>query len=72
MYLFDLIMIFFQSQEWLGETKVKVGMKLEVVNKMCVSAMRVAAIKEVIGGRLRLNYADTGVSQCRYLHFMLS
>ncbi|CAG5115770.1 unnamed protein product, partial [Candidula unifasciata] len=45
--------------EWLDGHKLKLGMQLEVVNKMCVSAMRVAVIKEVIGGRLRLNYLDS-------------
>ncbi|XP_059152588.1 MBT domain-containing protein 1-like isoform X2 [Physella acuta] len=48
-----------KSQEWLQEHKLKVGMQLEVVNKMCVSAMRVAAIKDIIGCRLRLNYLDS-------------
>ena len=33
----------------------------EVVDKMCVSAMRVANVEEIIGGRLRLQYADTKV-----------
>ncbi|XP_005093400.1 MBT domain-containing protein 1 [Aplysia californica] len=49
-----------KSQEWLHEHKMKMGMQLEVVNKMCVSAMRLAVIKDIIGGRLRLNYADSG------------
>lgn len=33
-------------------------MHVEVVNRMCVSAMRVATVDEVIGGRLRLRYDD--------------
>ena len=40
---------------------IKPGMKLEVVDKMCVSAMRVATVDEVIGGRLRLHYDDSKV-----------
>ncbi|XP_071086905.1 MBT domain-containing protein 1-like [Haliotis cracherodii] len=34
------------------------GVQVEVVDKMCVSAMRVAIVHEVIGGRLRLAYMD--------------
>ena len=34
---------------------------MEVVDRMCVSAMRVATIEEVIGGRLRLHYDDAKV-----------
>ncbi|KAH9495238.1 MBT domain-containing protein 1 [Bulinus truncatus] len=48
-----------KSQEWIEDHKLKVAMQLEVVNKMCVSAMRVAIIKEIIGCRLRLNYLDS-------------
>ncbi|KAK6976280.1 MBT domain-containing protein 1 [Biomphalaria glabrata] len=48
-----------KSLEWLEDHKLKVGMQLEVVNKLCVSAMRVAVIKEIIGCRLRLNYLDS-------------
>lgn len=36
-------------------------MHVEVVDKMCVSAMRVATVDEIIGGRLRLNYVDSKV-----------
>ncbi|CAL1541940.1 unnamed protein product [Lymnaea stagnalis] len=48
-----------KAQEWLQDHKLKFGMQLEVVNKMCVSAMRLAAIKDIIGCRLRLNYLDS-------------
>ncbi|GFN77679.1 mbt domain-containing protein 1 [Plakobranchus ocellatus] len=48
-----------KAHEWLGEHKIKTGMYLEVVNKMCVSAMRLAVVKDVIGCRLRLNYVDS-------------
>ena len=41
------------------------GTRVEVVDKMCVSAMRVAKVEEVIGGRLRLQYTDSKV--CRFL-----
>ncbi|KAK3100006.1 hypothetical protein FSP39_013414 [Pinctada imbricata] len=37
----------------------KEKMRVEVVDKMCVSAMRVANVEEIVGGRLRLQYADT-------------
>ncbi|GFS22978.1 MBT domain-containing protein 1 [Elysia marginata] len=50
---------YMRAHEWLGEHKIKKGMFLEVVNKMCVSAMRCAVVKEVIGCRLRLNYVDS-------------
>ena len=43
-------------------------MRLEVVDKMCVSAMRVAVIKEVIGGRLRLVYQDSEVCLAMCFH----
>jgi len=36
-------------------------MQLEVVDKMCVSAMKVAKVQEVVGGRLRLHYLDSKV-----------
>uniref|UniRef100_A0A0B7B795 FCS-type domain-containing protein n=1 Tax=Arion vulgaris TaxID=1028688 RepID=A0A0B7B795_9EUPU len=48
-----------KALEWLDGHKLKSGMQLEVVNKMCVSAMRLAVIKDIIGGRLRLNYLDS-------------
>lgn len=43
-------------------------MQLEVVDKMCVSAMKVAKVQEVVGGRLRLHYTDSKVG---YLHIEL-
>ncbi|PVD34462.1 hypothetical protein C0Q70_05737 [Pomacea canaliculata] len=45
--------------ECIDEHKLKRGMKIEVVDKMCVSAMRVAIIEAIVGGRLRLTYADS-------------
>lgn len=42
----------------------KYHMQVEVVDKMCVSAMRVARVEEIIGGRLRLQYSDTKVCNC--------
>lgn len=44
-------------------------MQLEVVDKMCVSAMKVAKVQEVVGGRLRLHYTD---SKVQHLHIELS
>eukprot|EP00106_Octopus_bimaculoides_P006140 XP_014773582.1 PREDICTED: MBT domain-containing protein 1-like isoform X1 [Octopus bimaculoides] len=40
----------------LNDHKFKRGMHVEVVNKMCVSSMRVATIDEIVGGRLKLQY----------------
>ena len=37
-------------------------MKVEVIDKMCVSAVRVATVIEVTGGRLHLQYNDVPVS----------
>ena len=48
-------------QESLNEHPIKVNMKVEVVDKTCVSAMRVATVDEIIGGRLRLQYVDNKV-----------
>lgn len=45
-------------QESISGHKFKKGIQVEVVDRMCVSAMRVATIEEVIGGRLRLHYND--------------
>ena len=45
-------------QENITEHPIKQGMKLEVVDKMCVSAMRVATVDEIKGGRLHLLYVD--------------
>ncbi|GBN05358.1 MBT domain-containing protein 1 [Araneus ventricosus] len=38
---------------------IKKGMKLEVVDKNLISAVRLATVKEVIGGRLHLKYDDS-------------
>ncbi|XP_064636083.1 MBT domain-containing protein 1-like isoform X2 [Lineus longissimus] len=45
--------------ENLNNGQLKKGMFVEVVDKMCVSAMRVATVDEVHGGRLRLKYTDS-------------
>lgn len=45
--------------ESINDIPIKKGMQLEVVDKMCVSAMKVAKVQEVVGGRLRLHYVDT-------------
>ena len=34
----------------------KQGMKLEVIDKLCLSTMSVATVEEVTGGRLKLRY----------------
>ena len=40
---------------------IKTGMHVEVVNKNCVSAMRVATVDTLIGCRLKLRYDDPKV-----------
>ena len=35
---------------------LKEGMKLEVIDKLCLSTMSVATVEEVIGGRIKLRY----------------
>lgn len=47
------------------KSKLKVGMKLEVVDKKRISAVRVASITAVVGGRIHVEYekmepADAG------------
>ncbi|KAL3878957.1 hypothetical protein ACJMK2_031281 [Sinanodonta woodiana] len=44
--------------EGINDHKIKKKMHVEVVDKMCVSAMRVASVDEIVGGRLRLHYDD--------------
>lgn len=56
-----LLFAVLQFTECIDEHKLKRGMKIEVVDKMCVSAMRVAIIEAIVGGRLRLTYADSKV-----------
>lgn len=45
----------------LNDHKFKRGMHVEVVNKMCVSSMRVATIDEIVGGRLKLQYEGVSI-----------
>ena len=50
-----------QFQKCVHDHGLRPGMVVEVVNKVCVSAMTVATISEIIGGRLRLSYLDKQV-----------
>ena len=59
MYICYIISV--QVVESITNISLKSGMKVEVVDKMCVSAMRVASVDEIIGGRLRLQYVDSMV-----------
>ena len=54
----------FQSRlkESLDPSPLCKEMNVEVVDKMCVSAMRVAKIDQIFGGRLKLQYTDSHVS----------
>lgn len=52
---------YYQVVESINSHGFKHHMQVEVVDKMCVSAMRVARVEEIIGGRLRLQYSDTKV-----------
>ncbi|XP_052228167.1 MBT domain-containing protein 1-like isoform X1 [Dreissena polymorpha] len=45
-------------QEGISNHRFVKSTHVEVVNRMCVSSMRVATVEEVIGGRLRLKYDD--------------
>ena len=56
-------------QESLTKHPLKPGMLVEVVDRTCVSAMRVATVEEVIGGRLRLQYEDSKVRKIVIKHF---
>ena len=42
------------------KSKFTVGMRLEVVDKRRISAVRVAAVDSIIGGRLHIKYDQTG------------
>ena len=48
-------------QESLYNHPLKKGIQVEVVDKNCVSAMRVANVGDMFGGRLRLEYVDSTV-----------
>ncbi|KAK3599513.1 hypothetical protein CHS0354_006642 [Potamilus streckersoni] len=49
--------------EGMNDHKIKKKMHVEVVDKMCVSAMRVASVDEIVGGRLRLHYDDEEIDE---------
>ena len=49
-------------QDSLYNHPLKKGVEVEVVDKNCVSAMRVATVGDMFGGRLRLEYVDSEVS----------
>ena len=44
---------------------IKVGMYVEVVDKNCVSAMRVATVEEIVGCRIRLKYHEPKVGEIK-------
>ena len=48
-------------QKSIANHPIKVGMQVEVMDKSCVSAMRLASVREVIGCRIRLVYDDPKV-----------
>ena len=63
--------LLFQFNDKLDNHKLQPGMRIEVVNKMCISGMRVARIQQIIGGRLRLNYVDSQVNtSCTISNFV--
>lgn len=45
---------------------LKPNMVLEVVDRLCLSTMKVATVDEVIGGRLKLKYTDSKVRRFKY------
>ncbi len=49
-------------QDCVRDIPLKKSMRVEVVDKMCVSAMKVARVEEVVGGRVRLQYTESKVS----------
>lgn len=59
---YNFLNVLLQVVESINSHKFIPGVRVEVVDKMCVSAMKVAKIEEVVGGRLRLNYVDSKVS----------
>ena len=46
-------------QENIHDHPIRKSVKVEVVDKNCVSAMRVATVEETIGGRLHLIYEES-------------
>lgn len=56
---------YYMVQEELRDIPFRKGMKVEVVDKMCVSSLRVVTVEEVIGGRLMLRYDSAPVSKFR-------
>lgn len=50
-------------QQGLRDCPLKPSMAVEVVDKMCVSAMKVATVEQIVGGaRVRLQYQGSVVS----------
>ncbi|XP_054715789.1 MBT domain-containing protein 1-like isoform X2 [Uloborus diversus] len=47
---------------------IKKNMKLEVVDKNCISAVRPAKVKEVVGGRLHISYEDSSEDEGFWFH----
>jgi len=62
---------YYEVQEELRDIPICKGMKLEVVDKMCVSSLRVATVEEVIGGRLMLRYDNSDVSRNAFFGFFI-
>lgn len=69
------VFLYLQVVECINDIPIKKAMQLEVVDKMCVSAMKVAKVQEVVGGRLRLHYLDSKVgchsSQLSFFFFWI-
>lgn len=42
-------------------------MVLEVVDKMCIAAMKVARIVDIIDNRIHLKYEGQSLNQCLYI-----
>lgn len=49
-------------QQCIKDRPLKKNMRVEVVDKMCVSAMKVAVVEKLVGGRVRLKYTESKVS----------
>ena len=51
----------------INDCQLRRGMHVEVMDKMCLSAMRVATVQQVVGSRVKLRYVNSGVSFCHVL-----